>query len=110
MIAEKRLPVHPMPAPRFQYRILYVGRNLGLFAFLKARLRGKNCLLIYCPAGWLARALLQGNVYYSLLLFDDLSDTTGAELAQLARSLPNRGLTPIILVKGGLERAGTGAC
>ena len=103
MIAEKRPPVHPMPALRFQYRILYVGRNLGLFAFLKARLRGKNCLLIYCPASWLARALLQGNVYYSLLLFDDLSDMTGPELAQFARGLPHQARTPIIVVQGSLE-------
>ena len=51
MIAEKRPPVHLMPAPRFQYRILYVGRNLGLFAFLKARFAWEELPVNLLPGG-----------------------------------------------------------
>ena len=90
-----------MPTPGDQCRILYVGRNIALFLFLKARLRPKECFLVYCPALWLARILLESNAYYSLFLFDDLSDATGPELAQLARALSHRARTPIIKVVNG---------
>ena len=90
-----------MPPPGNQCRILYVGRNIALFLFLKARLRPKECLLIYCPAHWLARILIESNADYSLFLFDELSDAPGPALAQLARGLSHRARTPIIQVING---------
>ena len=90
-----------MPTPSDQCRILYVGRNIALFLFLRARLRPKECFLVYCPTLWLARLLLESNASYSLFLFDDLSDATGSALAQLTRELSHRARTPIIKVTNG---------
>jgi DNA-binding response OmpR family regulator len=85
-------------APRYQFRVLYVGQNHALFQFLKAALQERDCGLIYCPASWLARILLESDVYYALWLFDDLPDATGAELAQFARSLSHRAHTPAVVI------------
>ena len=90
-----------MPALAYRYRILYVGRNIALFLFLKARLRPKECFLVYCPTLWLARLLIESHASYSLFLFDDLSEAAGPALAQLARGLAHRARTPIIKVVNG---------
>jgi hypothetical protein len=90
-----------MPASGDPCRILYVGQNIALFLFLKARLKSKGCFLVYCPALWLARTLIESNAAYSLFLFDELSEAAGSALAQLARGLAHRARTPIIEVING---------
>ena len=85
-------------ALRYQYKVLYVGRDLNFVKFLRERLKGRDCDLDYCPALWLAHLLLKSETYYALCLFDELPDATGAELAQYARSLPQRRCTPMIVV------------
>jgi DNA-binding response OmpR family regulator len=86
------------PAPRYQYKVLYVGRDLDFVKFLRERLKGHDCYLDYCPALWHAQLLLKSETYYVLCVFDDLPDATGAELAQYARALPQRKCTPLIVV------------
>ena len=44
---------------------------------------------------------VESNAYYSLFLFDDLSEAAGPALAQLARGLAHRARTPIIKVVNG---------
>jgi DNA-binding response OmpR family regulator len=86
------------PAPRYQYKVLYVGRDRAFVKFLSARLKGRDCYLDYCSYLWHAHLLLKSETYYALCLFDELPDATGAELAEYARSLPQRRCTPLIVV------------
>ena len=86
-------------APIYQYKILFVSTNHDLLKFLRDRLKPFDCYVDYCPATWPARSLLEHDIYYSLCLFDELPDTTGAELAAFTRTLANRKTTPIIIVK-----------
>ncbi|PYS92429.1 MAG: hypothetical protein DMF64_09100 [Acidobacteria bacterium] len=85
--------------PIYRYKVLYVGTNHALAAWLKTALAARDCFLDYCPAAWLARSLLEHDIYYSLCLFDELPDATGAELAAFTRTLANRQSVPLILVK-----------
>ena len=85
-------------APVYEYKVLYVGTNHALASWLKTVLADKDCFLDYCPAAWLARSLLEHDIYYSLCLFDELPDATGAELAEFTRTLAHRKTTPIILI------------
>ena len=85
-------------APIYQYKILFVSTNHALASWLKSALADQDCFLDYCPAAWLARLLLQHDIYYSLLLFDELAETSATELTAFAHTLPHRQRTPIILV------------
>ena len=88
---------HLMPV--YQYKALYIGTNRTLRQFLTDTARELDCYLDSCSGIFHARFLLQSPIYYSLLLLDDLPDTTGAELAEFTRTLTHRQTTPIILVK-----------
>ena len=79
------------------HRILYVGRDHILLRFLQDAL--SDCTVVRCPDGRGARPLIESDINYSLLLFDDtLPDTTGTELAQFARALSHRVRTPIVIL------------
>jgi DNA-binding response OmpR family regulator len=91
-------------APRYRYKVLYVGRDLDFVKFLRERLKARDCYIDYCPALWLARLLLKSEAYYALCVFDELPDATGAELAQYARALPQRRCTPLIVVSAVKKR------
>jgi hypothetical protein len=95
MLISHRCP----PRLTYQYKILYVGRNIALCQFLKAGLQARDCYLAYCPALWLAHVLLKSDVYYSLCLFDELPEATGVELVEFTRTLRHRVCTPMIVVK-----------
>jgi DNA-binding response OmpR family regulator len=86
-------------APVYEYKVLFVSRNLDLLKFLRERLKTFDCYVDYCPAAWLARSLLEHDIYFTLCLFDDLPDMTGVELATFTRTLANRKTVPIIVIK-----------
>jgi CheY-like chemotaxis protein len=89
-----------MSSPQRQHRILYVGNNYALLKLLHNAFTQIDCRIVRCPTGSISRTLLQSNINYSLLLFDDqLPDTTGLKLKHLARQLPHRQRTPIIILK-----------
>ena len=80
------------------HRILYVGLDLNLLRLLNGILTG--CRVVRCPGGSNAYLLIESDIKYSLLLFDEESlGATGAELKRLARSLPHREQTPVIIYK-----------
>jgi DNA-binding response OmpR family regulator len=82
-----------------QYRLLYVGTDLNLMKFLQDELKHGGWFAVRCPDGKTARVLLNSQIHYDLLLFDDeLPDTSGREIVRLARSLEHRQRTPIILL------------
>jgi DNA-binding NtrC family response regulator len=88
-------------------RILYAGDDVALPELLKDALRNLDCFVVRSPVET-SRTLIQSSIEYSLLLFDETE--AGAELERLARSLPNREHTPVIIVKkseglGGLLKA-----
>jgi DNA-binding response OmpR family regulator len=104
MIPKCALPFHPMSS----HRILYVGRDIALLNFLSDAL--KDCQVVRSPGCLLCLSFIESKIKYSLLLLDeDLDDTTGPELAGLARELPHRAGTPILILSaGGAGRAGAG--
>jgi DNA-binding response OmpR family regulator len=80
------------------HRILYVGHDLTLLDFLRDMLRDYR--IVRCPSGRLARPLIESEINYALLLFDDkLTDMTGVELEQFARSQKHRKQTPVVIFK-----------
>lgn len=85
------------------HRILYAGTDNDLPARLKNGLSGLDCFVVYSPVS-IARMLIQSDIEYSLLLFDETD--AGAELEAYARSLSHREQTPVIIVKksGGLDK------
>jgi DNA-binding response OmpR family regulator len=92
IISDSAASFHPMPS----HRILYVGRDLTLLNFLNSTL--KDCFVVRSLGGSDARLLIESNINYSLLLFDDeLLDMTGADLAQFARRLAHCEHTPIVI-------------
>jgi DNA-binding response OmpR family regulator len=67
------------------------------------------------PATSLAHAFVKSYNQYTLFLFDaQLAETTGAELAQFARTLRHRAHTPIIILLArectAAERVAAGVC
>src|ERR1041384_7737329 len=83
----------------YDYKVLFVSRNHDLLKFLRDRLKPLfDCYIDYCPSASQARLLLEHDLYFTLCLFDDLPDVTGAELADFTRTLANRKTVPIILV------------
>lgn len=85
------------------HRILYVGRDHTLLQSLQDAL--KDCRIVRSPSGRDARFLIESEINYSLLLFDEeLSDTTGLELAHLARGARHRERTPIIILSASEAR------
>ena len=93
---------------RWKHRILYVGSDLALTSFLKDALSNLDCHVVRCPRGTEARIFIEiempliggSAIRYSLFLFDEqLSDMTGAELAQVTRAVTHRKKTPILMVE-----------
>jgi hypothetical protein len=79
------------------HRILYVGYNLALLNYLQANLA--DCTIVRAPYDLTVRSLIK-NINYSLLLFDEeLTDTTGSELAEYVCSLEREPCTPFIIIK-----------
>lgn len=80
------------------HRILYVGLDHALVVFLNKAL--EDCQTVRSPSGRDSQCLIESDIKYSLLLFDDeLPDTTGAKLKRFAHKLPHRKQTPIIIYK-----------
>ncbi len=79
------------------YRILYVGLNLALLAYLEDRLN--ECWIVRAPAGCVGRLFIE-KLKHSLFLFDEvLMDMTGRALARSARQSAYSPCAPIIIVK-----------
>ena len=97
----------PSCRKRWKYRILYVGRDHALTAFLKDVLSRLDCFVVRCPNGRLSyclieseRPLIGSEIKYLLFLFDEqLPDMTGKELAEFTHSLWHRKKTPILIVE-----------
>jgi DNA-binding response OmpR family regulator len=82
--------------PTYRHRILYAGNDLALSKRLRETLR--DCQTVRAPDGSVAHLFIK-HINYSLLLFDhELPDTTGKELAEFTRALPNRERTQIKLI------------
>jgi hypothetical protein len=78
-------------------RILYVGYNLALLAYLQDILR--DCQIVRAIGNSTVRGFIE-RINYSLLLFDEeLPDTPNVELAEYACSLERQPCTPFIIVK-----------
>jgi DNA-binding response OmpR family regulator len=99
-----------MPArpKRWKHRILYVGSDLALTAYLKDALSHLDCCVVRCPRGTEARIFIESEmpmiggsaIRYSLFLFDEqLPDMTGKELTKFTRSVEHRKKTPILIVE-----------
>jgi DNA-binding response OmpR family regulator len=87
------------------HRILYVGSDITLLLFLRDVLKKIDSEIVRCPGGSNARLLIESNITYSLLLFDEeLLDTTGAKLKRFARKLPHRKETPILILERSDDR------
>lgn len=104
MITECAPSFHLMPS----HRILYLGNDLALLKTLGESL--EDCFVVRCPDGSLALPLMESDIVYSLFLLDEeLPDTTGRELARLARRVRHRKHTPIFLLSANKAgRAGAG--
>ena len=91
----------PSDREKSEYRLLYVGQDVDWFRRLKGALGLPANRLVYCAGGSSVGHFLKSNIRYDLFWFDlDLLDETGLELVRLARSLPHRHLTPIIIAGG----------
>ncbi len=78
------------------YRMLYVGLDHELMYYLQDTLQ--DCWTVRAPAACVARPFIR-ELWYSVPLFDDLlMDTTARELARYTRALPQKLLTPILIV------------
>jgi CheY-like chemotaxis protein len=93
---------------RWKYRILYVGRDLALTAFLKDALNPLDCYIVRCPRGTEARIFIESEmpyvggsaIKYSLFLFDEeLPDMTGKELADFTHKVKHRKKIPILIIE-----------
>ena len=94
-----------MPSPNYKYRLLYVGRDLALTAFLKDALMRLDCFVVRCPRGTEARSFIASDIKYSLLLFDDeLTDMTGLALAHFASEQAHRTTTPVVILSADKAR------
>jgi DNA-binding response OmpR family regulator len=90
----------PSRPKRWKYRILYVGLDYALTAFLKVTFNRLDCFVVRCPSGRLSYCLIESEIKYSLLLFDEqLLDMTGKELAEFARAVKHRKQIPILIVE-----------
>ena len=97
----------PSRPKRWKYRILYVGSDHALTAFLKDALQRLDCFVVRCPTGRLAQPLIESErpvigseIKYSLFLFDEeLPDMTGKELAEFTHSIWHRKKTPILIIE-----------
>jgi hypothetical protein len=78
------------------HRILYAGDDISLPARLEGGLKRLDCFMVRSPV-LTARTLIQSDIQYSLLLFDETA--AGAELEDYARTLAHRERTPVIIVK-----------
>ena len=88
---------HPPYRPPRSRRVLYVGGDHALLNFLNNTL--PDCDVVRAPAEVVARIFIEGQINYSLLLFDaELPDSTGPKLAALARSQKHRERTPIVIL------------
>lgn len=88
----------PSHCKRWKYRILYVGSDLALTAFLKDALSRLDCFVVRSPDVRLSYCLIESEIKYSLLLFDEvLPDMTGQELEQFARTVKHRKQTPVVI-------------
>jgi DNA-binding response OmpR family regulator len=89
-----------MPSQKsYKYRILYVGRDLALAAFLIDELKRIDCFVVRCPRGTEARSFIASDINYSLLLFDDeLPDMTGLALAHFTSERAHRKTTPVVIL------------
>ena len=79
------------------HRILYVGKNEALLAYLQAHLT--DCRIVRSPGESTVSAFI-ARINYSVLLFDEeLPHTTGRELAEFSCSLARERCTPFIILK-----------
>lgn len=79
--------------------ILYAEANTVLMLNVTEMLEDEGWRVAACPDGLTARAKIEGDTEYDLLLLDsELPEVSGLELARLARKLLHRRHTPIILI------------
>jgi DNA-binding response OmpR family regulator len=80
-------------------KLLYVGVDLELLQGVQEALKDEGWLVVRCPDAGTARAFIESDIRYELLLFDmELRGVREMELVWLARSLEHRKRTPVILL------------
>jgi CheY-like chemotaxis protein len=99
---------HMMPTPideltsdreKSEYRLIYVGQDVGWFRRLKNLLGLPANRLVYCAGGSTAEHFVESDIRYDLFLFDlDLLNESGLKLVRMVRSLGHRRDIPIIIV------------
>ena len=79
--------------------ILYAEDNRALLLNMAEMLEDEGWRVDVCEDGEAARQKIESPQHYDLLLLDhDLPGMSGLDLVRLARSLPGRQHTPIILI------------
>lgn len=82
-----------------KFRILYLGNDVGLMAFLREVLTEPDYRVVTCSERESAILFLRSEIPYHLLLIDlEWRGREGLKLARLAHSLRHRKRMPIILV------------
>jgi PleD family two-component response regulator len=98
-----------MPFPQPQHRILYVGTGMPLKSTIQHHLADSNALVIYCPDHPTAHTFIRSTIPYHLFIFDEhFPYINPLSLTQLARSLPHRHHTPIIILSSNPKGHPTG--
>ena len=108
VVPRKRSVIREAPPPRVLEKparvvtILHVEDNKVVADALRDALESEGWKVESCADGAEARRKLAGGAPYDLLLLDnDLPGVSGLELARLARRLPHRRRTPIIMLSAG---------
>ena len=87
------------------HHILYVGRDITLLLFLRDVLKKTDDTIVRCPSGRESYCLIESDIKYSLLLFDDeLSDMTGLALAHFTSEQAHRKATPVVILSADKAR------
>lgn len=89
----------PFVSTQSHRRLLYVGCDHQVLKLLQAHLKTKGWFFVRSPGGHPACLLLESEIHYDLLIFDDeLPVSPGRQWLELAHSLTHRARTPVILL------------
>ena len=97
------------PSHRFsegEYRVLYVGSDLGLLKSLRTTFDKPKYHIVSCPNRDSAEMFIKSQIQYHLFIFDhEMRDRAAFDLAGLLRSLDHRQNLPAIVVGAEVESA-----
>lgn len=87
-----------------QIRLLYVGQDLGLIRFLRARFHKPEYHVVSCPDRDSAERFIKSDIRYDLFIFDhEMRHRAAFDLVRLVRSLKHRERLPAMIIGGEIE-------